>query len=147
MISTGKGCNSFETAFMQTRTAKPEDIDELGHVNNVVYLKWAQDIAVQHWQHIASEDLQSRIIFMAHRHEIDYRGQVLPGEDVEIRTWLGRAKGARFARHFDIRKAGARKPAVQIMTDWVMLDAKTRRPKRVSAETLEAFGVTGDAPV
>ena len=36
----------FECVFPVTN----EDIDDLGHVNNVVYLRWVQDVAAAHWQ-------------------------------------------------------------------------------------------------
>src|SRR5258708_33277879 len=34
--------------FEQTIDVQPEDIDEQGHVNNVVYLRWVQDVAGAH---------------------------------------------------------------------------------------------------
>lgn len=137
------GAVSFETAAMQTRKAAPHEIDELGHVNNAVYLVWAQEIAVSHWRRIADEALQSAHIWVVLRHEIDYRDPVLPGETVEIRTWLGRASGPRFERHIDIRKPGAARPSAKVVTDWCLLDAATRRPKRVGPEIFEPFGVSG----
>lgn len=137
------GAASFETAALQTRTAAPHEIDELGHVNNAVYLVWAQEIAVSHWRRIASPALQAAFLWVVLRHEIDYRDAVLPGETVEIRTWLGRAAGPRFERHIDIRKPGAARPSAKVLTDWCLLDAATRKPMRVGPEILAPFGVAG----
>lgn len=137
------GADAFERAPMMTRTAAPGDIDELGHVNNAVYLVWAQDIAVAHWRAVAGADLLSAYVWVALRHEIDYRDQVLAGETVEIRTWLGPAAGPRFERHVDIRKHGAPRPSAKVVTQWCLVDAQTRKPRRVGAEILERFGVAG----
>jgi acyl-CoA thioester hydrolase len=138
-----RGARSFETAALQTRRPEPGDIDELGHVNNAVYLVWAQQIAVAHWATLAGEALIRRHLWVVLRHEIDYREPILPGDGVEVRTWLGRARGARFARHIDIRKEGASRFSANVLSDWCLLDAATRKPMRVTAEILEAFGVDG----
>ncbi len=137
------GAVSFETAPILTRVAQKSDIDELGHVNNAVYLIWAQDVAVAHWNRVVGEDLLNKYIWVVLRHEIDYRDQVVEGETVELRTWLGRAAGPRFERHVDIRKPGAARPSAKILTDWCLIDADTRKPKRVGPEIFELFGVSG----
>ena len=51
---------------------KPEDIDELGHVNNVVYLGWVQLVAATHWSQLTTDEIRSKNIWVALRHEIDY---------------------------------------------------------------------------
>ncbi|MCA8893920.1 MAG: acyl-CoA thioesterase [Amphiplicatus sp.] len=137
------GASSFETAALQTRVALPSEIDELGHVNNAVYLVWAQEVAVAHWRAMTSETMRGDLIWVVLRHEIDYRDPVLPGETVEVRTWLGRASGPRFERHIDIRKPGAARPCAKVLTDWCLLDARSRKPKRVGEEILTLFGVSG----
>ncbi len=137
------GADCFERAPMMTRVARAEDIDELGHVNNAVYLVWAQDIAVAHWRAVADEKLLKDYVWVALRHEIDYRDQVLEGETVEIRTWLGGASGPRFIRHIDIRKPGATRPSASVVTTWCLIDAASRKPRRVGPEILEPFGLGG----
>ncbi len=136
------GARSYETAVTMTRQALPEHIDELGHVNNAVYLIWAQDAGTVHWRAVATEEMQRDLVWVALRHEIDYRDQVVEGETVEIRTWLGRVSGPRFIRHIDIRKPGAKRFSAKVETDWCLIDAKTRKPKRVSQEILDLFGVS-----
>ncbi len=139
----GLGTDSFETAFMREFTAQPDDIDILGHVNNTVYVRWAEAISVLHWQTMASPALQEKYLFVMLRHEIDYREQVLAGETVEVRTWLGRARGPRFERFVDIRKPGAKRFSSFSRTDWCQLDAATRKPVRITEEILDTFQVTG----
>lgn len=136
------GAQSFGTAALMIRVATDADIDILGHVNNAVYLIWAQDIATAHWNAVASQSLIEKYVWIALRHEIDYRDQVLAGETIEIRTWLGRAAGPRFARHVDIRKPGSARFSARVLTDWCLVDAKTRKPKRVGPGIFEPFGVS-----
>lgn len=142
-MAAGFGAHSFETAFRGMLKPAPADFDALGHVNNAVYLRWSQDIATRHWSLRASPDLQRRWLWVVLRHEIDYRDPILPGDSVEIRTWLGRADGPRFDRFVDIRKPGAPRPAAAVKSTWILIDAESRRPKRVGPEILEAFGVAG----
>lgn len=139
------GARSFETACLSRRTARAEEIDALGHVNNAVYVRWIQDAAVGHWTAVAGPGAPREVLWVCSRHEIDYRDEVLEGDEVEIRTWLGEAKGARFARHTDIRKRGSARPAVQAMTWWVLIDRATGRPKRVGRDVLSMFGLAQDA--
>ena len=37
------------------------DIDQLGHVNNVVYVRWVQDAAVAHWRALATPAQQAEV--------------------------------------------------------------------------------------
>lgn len=138
---TGLGAHSFETAFLMTRTAQPEECDELGHVNNAVYVQWIQDVATRHWFLVASGALAENHVWVCLRHEIDYREPVLPGEHVEVRTWLGRRMGPRFDRHTDIRKPGSVRGSVRALTTWVMIDKASGKPRRVGDDVLEAFGL------
>ena len=137
------GARSFETAVLMTRQARAEHIDELGHVNNAVYLIWAQEAGTVHWRAVATEEMQRDLVWVALLHEIDYRDQVVEGETVEIRTWLGRVSGPRFIRHIDIRKPGAKRFSAKVETDWCLIDARTRKPKRVGEDILDLFGITG----
>ena len=140
---TGLGAVDFETAFMMHITPQPEDFDQLGHVNNTVYVRWVEQIAVEHWNHVAPGLLLERFFFVLLRHEIDYRDEVLPGESVDVRTWLGRANGPRFERFVDIRKPGAKRFSSSSRMEWCMLDIETRKPKRIDDEILQMFQVPG----
>lgn len=134
------GARDFDSAAMMTRTAGAADIDQLGHVNNAVYLVWAQDAAVAHWRRVADAALRERYVWVALRHEIDYRDQIFAGDTVEVRTWLGDASGPRYERHVDIRRSGAARPAAKVLTVWCLIDAATRKPRRVGSEILAPFG-------
>ncbi|WP_373491765.1 acyl-CoA thioesterase, partial [Parasphingorhabdus sp.] len=89
-----------EAGFTLSITAQPSDIDELGHVNNAVWVRWIQDLATAHWQEVAPQDAIDRYIWVVTRHEIDYRGNVSAGDIVTGYTWISEPpKGARFWRN------------------------------------------------
>ena len=125
--------------FEQRITATGADIDELGHVNNAVWVKWIQDVAVAHWHAVADPAHHDAYVWVVVRHEIDYLRAVLPGESVIARTWVGEApKGARFDRHMEFVGDDG-KPRVRARTQWAILDRATGRPLRVPAEVIAPF--------
>jgi hypothetical protein len=73
--------------FTRTFVAAPEHIDELGHVNNTVWVQWIQDMATAHWDAVARPEDSAAFFWVVVRHEIDYRGNVLEGESVTSTTW------------------------------------------------------------
>ena len=126
-------------AFTTTITAAPEDIDELGHVNNAVWVKWIQDVATAHWLAVAPRAHVDAYLWVVTRHEIDYRGSVLPGELVTATTWVADApRGARFDRLMEFHGADG-KLKVAARTTWAMIDRATGRIMRVPKEVAEPF--------
>jgi acyl-CoA thioester hydrolase len=115
------------------------DIDENGHVNNVVYLRWAQELAFAHWRAKAPVDEQDRWAWIVLRHEVDYRRALLPGETATARTWVDpHADGPRFGRTVRIDgRDGAM--CAQAYTTWCLVDAASGRPRRVPAWMVETF--------
>ena len=127
--------NRFTKAF----TAAPEHIDELGHVNNAVWLQWVQDIATAHWSAVAAPEHVERYVWVVTRHEIDYRGNVGLGETVSGETWIPHPpKGAQFDRCVEFRD-GAGKRLVAVKSTWAMLDKTSGRLVRVPAEVAAPF--------
>ena len=125
--------------FSQIFTPASDDIDENGHVNNVVYLRWAQDLGVAHWQSLAPPAEQAVWAWVALRHEIDYRRPVLPGETGHGRTWVSdTAEGPRFNRFIRIDADDASMCA-QVVTTWVLIEQASGRPRRVPAWMTEMF--------
>ena len=119
-------------------TPKPSDIDENGHVNNVVYLGWVQDIAIAHWRARAPAEEATRWAWVVLRHEIDYRRPLMPGEHATGRTWVGERRGPRFDRFVRIDGPDGEMCA-QTHSEWVLVDAVSKRPARVPAWMEEMF--------
>ncbi|MFZ3483795.1 acyl-CoA thioesterase [Sphingomonas sp. 3-13AW] len=120
-------------------TATPADIDELGHVNNAVWVRWIQDVATAHWEAVAPPEHQQRYLWVVTRHEIDYRGNVREGESVTAETWVTEPpRGARFDRHMRFLGDDGR-VRVEAKTTWAIVDRETARILRVPPEVAAPF--------
>jgi acyl-CoA thioester hydrolase len=115
------------------------DIDELGHVNNAVWVRWIQDVATAHWNAVASPDHIAAYVWVVVRHEIDYLGNVGAGEGVTARTWISvPPKGARFNRNVAFVNA-AGKVVVRAVTTWALIDRASGRIARVPGDVTARF--------
>lgn len=120
-------------------TPAASDIDANGHVNNVVYVRWIQDMATSHWASRQPAQDQARWAWIVLRHEIDYRRALMPGETATGRTWVAEtAEGPRFDRFVRIDGPDGAMCA-QARTEWCMIDAASGRPKRVTPDIVERF--------
>jgi len=125
----------FELAF----TAQPEHIDELGHVNNAVWVQWIQQVAVAHWDSVADVAHKDAYYWVVVRHEIDYLRAAVEGDRIVARTWVGDApRGARFERLMEFAGPGG-KLCVRSRTQWAIIDKALGRPIRVPAEVIAPF--------
>jgi acyl-CoA thioester hydrolase len=125
--------------FARDFAAQAADLDELGHVNNAVWVRWIQDLATAHWQAVAPPEHQAAHVWVVTRHEIDYRGNVRQGETVTGETWVPAApKGARFDRHTRFIDAHG-KIMVEAVTTWALLDRLTGRLLRVRDDIARPF--------
>jgi acyl-CoA thioester hydrolase len=122
------------------RIVAPADaIDELGHVNNAVWVQWIQEVALAHWYSVADPAHQDDYIWVVVRHEIDYLRPAFEGEVLIGRTWVGDApKGARFDRHMEFVGEDG-KVRVRATTIWAIIDKASGRPIRVPAEVVAPF--------
>jgi acyl-CoA thioester hydrolase len=128
-------------AFELSVAVDPADIDELGHVNNVTYLRWVQDAAVAHWKALAPAEDQVHLYWVVVRHEIDYKLPALLGDGVIARTWVGKATRIRFERHTELLRAADRRLLAKALTIWCPISARTKRPADVSPEVRALFSV------
>ena len=120
-------------------TITPADIDELGHVNNVVYLRWVQDVAIAHWQAAATPEQQAALAWVALRHEIDYKHPALPGDGIIASTWVGAAEAVRFERYVEIFRARDRRLLARARTVWCPIGRATGRVTRVDEAVRRVF--------
>ena len=125
--------------FEMELTATAEHIDELGHVNNAVWVRWMEQVAVAHWRSLADPAHQDAYFWVVVRHEIDYLRPAVAGDRLSARTWVGEApRGARFDRFVEFTGADG-KSCVRARTSWAILERATGRPVRVPAEVIAPF--------
>jgi acyl-CoA thioester hydrolase len=114
-------------------TPQAEDIDALGHVNNVVYLRWMQAVAAAHWEAAAPPELRSSVHWVVVRHEIDYKAPAYLGEKLEARTRIGAATAATWERFTEIRRLGDEALLAACRSVYAALDPQTGKPRRLDA--------------
>jgi len=120
-------------------TIERGDIDALGHVNNVTYVRWVQDAATAHWTAAAPPEEQLRLAWIILRHEIDYKVSAVLGDGIIARTWVGGASKLRFERLTEILREKDRAVLAKARTIWCPIDRATGKPVSVSPAVRAGF--------
>jgi acyl-CoA thioester hydrolase len=115
-------------------------IDENGHANNVVFVQWMQDIAVEHYGHLGGLEAQQTFgTWFVRKHEVEYLGPAQAGEEIEIRTWVADIQRVRSLRKYEFVRKLDGKILVKGQTEWVFVDAKSGRPVAIPEEVRAVF--------
>ena len=133
--------------FELTLQVGPSDIDELGHLNNVRYVQWVQDVAVAHSASIGLDwaaYAKMRGVFVLRRHEADYLRSILVGAELRARTWLGNKRGVQVDRYIEFFEGDAL--VFKSMTRWVYIDLDAQKPARIPVAVFEAFAASFEPP-
>jgi acyl-CoA thioester hydrolase len=128
-----------ENAFNHSVTVEPDDIDDLEHVNNVVYLRWVQEVAAAHWVNVASEEMKQKYSWVVLRHEIDYRNPAFLGDKLIVRTWVSSCEGVRSVRNVKFYQSGGGELVAETKTTWCLLDSQTMKPRRIEEDIASVF--------
>jgi acyl-CoA thioester hydrolase len=128
--------------FAHKHVVLPEEIDTLGHVNNLNYLKWMIAAAVGHstangWPPERYREVQSA--FIVRSHHIDYLPPAFVGEEVVVQTWVASFNKVTCVRKY---KATRTKDGVVLATGetgWAFLGLNPYQPRRIPPELLSAF--------
>ena len=116
---------------------KQTDIDELNHVNNVVYLQWINEVSALHWHTLSNDTINSTYIWVAVRHEIDYAKPAFLDEKIILKTWIDTLEGVKSIRKVEILRGN--ELLAKSTTTWVLLDSKTQKITRIPKEILNIF--------
>lgn len=115
-------------------------IDENGHVNNVVYVQWMQDLALEHYSNIGGIEAQGpNSTWVIRKHSIEYFLPAFEGEEIEARTWVEELRKVRSLRMYEFVRKSDGKVLVKGETDWVFMDTQTGRPKAIPVEVEKIF--------
>ena len=126
-----------KNVYTLTITVSPEDLDLLHHVNNLVYVKWMDKIATNHWAHLTKDTPLPQYVWVVVRHEIDYLKQAILGDEIIVKTWVGETKGVTSVRFMEFYKNDIL--LVKAKTTWAMLDAITSKPSRIRENVLKVL--------
>ena len=126
--------------YTKTITIPHTAIDDNGHVNNVTYVQWMQDIAVEHYSSIGGIEAQGPdATWVVREHKIEYLLPAFEGEELEIRTWVENIRRVRSLRKYEFVRKADGKTLVRGETDWVFMDVKTGCPRAVPEEVAKIF--------
>jgi acyl-CoA thioester hydrolase len=129
----------YSKSFVIPQTA----IDENGHVNNVAYVQWMQDIAVEHYEAIGGMDPMRAVgaMWVVREHRIEYLLPAFLGEEIVVKTWIENIRRVRSLRKYEfIRKSDGR-VLVRGETDWVFIDSQTSMPRAIPEEVSKVFSM------
>lgn len=118
---------------------KQSDLDQLEHVNNVKYVDWVQDIALEHWNKKAPLEMQEKWVWVMTKHCIEYRKASFLGNTISVKTYLESSNGAMATRIVEFYNESDNKASVTSTTSWCLLDASTFKPKRIPEDVSAVF--------
>jgi acyl-CoA thioester hydrolase len=115
----------------------PADIDHMGHVNNSIYLKWVQEAVVRYWEKVAPAEAVAKHLWVALKHEIEFRRPTFLEDAVVADVIAERVQGAR-ALFTTVIKRGEEVVA-EVKSTWCCLDAGSMRPARLAKDVIALF--------
>ena len=129
--------NNRNKSFEEILIVDQSHLDELNHVNNVVYLSWVNEVAQKHWLELSNEDVRQKYIWVALRHEIDYLKSSYLNDSLIIKTWVGESGAVKSIRHTEIYKDDT--VIVKAISTWCLLDSKSLKPTRIANDVLKVL--------
>jgi len=128
--------------FFYNRVVLPESIDANRHVNNLVYLKWMQDLATGHssdrgWTF--SRYQETRCTWVIRSHTIEYIRPSFEGELLIHATWIHDFGVNQSKRKYLFLRDSDRKVIARAETLWVFIDLETGKPASIPPEFKSDF--------
>ncbi len=126
--------------YMERWRVRSYELDSNGHVNNAVYLQWAEEIATRHAEAAGygkQWSLERGGGWVIYRSEIRYRRPALYNDEVEVRVRVELIRGARGVRRTWITRAAAGELLAEVLTEWAWVRLSDGRPVRVPRELEE----------
>ena len=114
-----------------------DDIDEQGHVNNAVYLKWVQEAVLHHWHRFAPKEAIATHLWVALQHQIRYRHHAFLHDHVVIRVVLEKLQGARAFYKTMVNRGD--EVLAEVESCWCCLDSATKKPVRLAHDIVTKF--------
>src|ERR1051326_3115495 len=101
-----------------------EAVDRNRHVNNIIYLQWMQDAAIEHSKACGcmriTKDLGATWVVRSHR--IEYLSPAFADDRVTVLTWVANFRKVRTLRRYKIFRVTDHVLLAEGETDWVFVD-------------------------
>ena len=128
--------------YSKTITIPESVIDENRHVNNVVFVQWMQEIAVEHYASLGGPEAQKPFgTWYVREHRVEYVLPAFAGDEIEIRTWVENMRHVRSLRKYEFARKHDGEVLVKGETDWVFVDPKTGRPVAIPEQVKVVFAL------
>jgi acyl-CoA thioester hydrolase len=116
-------------------------IDGNGHMNNVAYVRVMQDAAVRHADRsgCTAATVEAGATWFIRSHFIEYLLPAFLDDPVTVLTWVSGIRGARSFREYRFLRAPDGALLARGKTEWVFIDAKSGRPRRIPDRVKETF--------
>ena len=117
-------------------TVSSGDLDENGHVNNVVYVQWMQDVAILHFDALGGVEAMQGAggAWVARSHKIEYLKPAFAGETILALTWVANCRRVRSLRRYRFLREADGATLAEGETDWVFVDVASGRPRSIPDE-------------
>ena len=125
--------------YEQILRVKPDDLDELHHVNNVRYIQWVNHVAKAHWSKLATQDMLQNYFWVLISHHITYKSQAILNDNILLKTFVKSSEGVTSNRIVDIYNNDTQKLLATSETKWCFMDTKTKKPARITSEIINLF--------
>lgn len=128
--------------FRQRWKVRTYEVDENGHVNNAVYLQWAEQLTAEHAEAVGfgrEWSIERGGAWLVRRHEITYHQPARRGDEIELTVRVVGIGGVRGRRQTDIRLVDDARLLTEVASEWVWVRLADGRPARVPPELLAAF--------
>lgn len=118
------------------------ELDSYGHVNNAVYLNYAEQVAAEHAEMLGlgrdwSE--QHQVVWAVREHHVVYHRPALYRDLLRLTTRVHSMSGVRVVRRTTIRREPAGDLLAEVTTQWVCLKLPDLRPTRIPKDLLAGF--------
>ncbi len=119
--------------FAWTFTVGRESIDVNGHVNNVEYIRWMQEIAIRHTAHLGADirAAAAGLTWLVRSHHIEYRAPTFEDDEVQLTTWVGSVERVTSIRKYEFRRTKDDVLLASGETNWVCFNRETGRPASI----------------
>jgi len=135
---------SCPSIFTYTLTVPLSAIDEYGHVNNVIFVQWMQDVTIRQDESIPEYKQPENTGWYVREHRIEYLTPAYLGDEIEVRTWLSEMKRVRAIREYEFTRKADGKAIAKGETQWIFVELTTGRPIAIPPEMRALFPIVAD---
>ncbi len=129
--------------FEYTFRVEAAAVDQNGHVNNVQYVQWMQDMAVKHYGSLGGIEIAQELgaTWVVREHHITYKNPAFAGDEITARTWVANLRRVRSLRRYEFIRPADGVTLVTGETDWVFVNIQTGRPMPIPPQIGRIFEV------